>query len=195
MKAPFIGLFAAAVACSSGVSAQELAQATAAAPPATKLEAFSARTGIVLIKGYTELGSVSGLGSVEVDAREFRDASNPKLREYGSTFTVKESGRLERESNCLVDYDELDSLMKGIEYVGNADKGVTPLANFEAEFRTKGNLSVTTFSQRQGGIGLAISCGRIGKTTAYLKQGDMPALKALVLKAKGILDQAKAAVH
>jgi NaMN:DMB phosphoribosyltransferase len=52
----------------------------AKALPSTKLEAFSARTGIVLVKGFTELGRISGIGGqVTISAREFRDASNQKL--------------------------------------------------------------------------------------------------------------------
>ena len=46
--------------------------------PATKLEAFQARTGAVLIRGYSTVGTLRGEGSdVSVDAREFRDGSNP----------------------------------------------------------------------------------------------------------------------
>ena len=46
--------------------------------PSTKLEAFSAKTGTVLVNGFSTLGVVNGLGKVSIDAREFRDASNPE---------------------------------------------------------------------------------------------------------------------
>ena len=46
--------------------------------PTTKLEAFQAITGIVIVRSYTTVGAISGLGGiVTVDVREFRDASNP----------------------------------------------------------------------------------------------------------------------
>jgi hypothetical protein len=73
--------------------------------PTTKIEAFSVRTGIVVIKGFSTIGSVAGQGRVSVDAREFRDASNPKSAEYGIAIEVKESSRLERESRSFVDQD------------------------------------------------------------------------------------------
>src|SRR3989442_10679115 len=76
----------------SFAEAQEATEATKL-PPATKLEAFSARTGIVVIRAFTTVGVVNGMGRVTIDAREIRDASNPKIREYGIAVTVKESGR------------------------------------------------------------------------------------------------------
>jgi hypothetical protein len=41
------------------------------------VEAFQARTGVVLIRGFTTTGTVSALygATVTVDAREFRDES------------------------------------------------------------------------------------------------------------------------
>jgi hypothetical protein len=91
------------------------------APPATKLEAFSARTGIVLVKGYTTLGTVNGMGRVSIDVREFRDASNPKSVQYGVAFEVKESGRLERENTSFIDEDEIDPLIRGLDYISKID--------------------------------------------------------------------------
>ncbi len=105
-------------------------------PPATKLEEFSAKTGIVVIRGFSTIGEVRGMGSVTITAREFRDASNPKLRQTGLTVEVKESGRLERESTSFVDYDEIDSLLRGIDYISKIERNVTSLKDFEAEYRT-----------------------------------------------------------
>src|SRR5258708_28007489 len=86
-------------------------------PPATKLEEFSAKTGIVVIRGFSTIGEVRGMGSVTVTAREFRDASNPKLRQTGLTVGVKESGRPAKESISFVNYHEIVSLLRGIEYI------------------------------------------------------------------------------
>src|SRR5260370_25697623 len=71
-------------------------------PPATKLEEFSAKTGIVVIRGFSTIDEVRGMGSVTVTAMEFRDASNPKLRQTGLHVAEKESSRLERESIPIV---------------------------------------------------------------------------------------------
>jgi hypothetical protein len=161
-----------------------------AAPPATKLEAFSAKTGVVLIRGYSPIASINGLGSVSIDAREFRDAGNPKLRVTGLSIEVKESGRLERESTSFVDYDEIDSLLQGIEYISKIDRNITPMKSFEAEYKTKGDFSITTFSEHNGDIGVAVSSGRFGKVSAYLKLSDLAKLGTLIQAGKTVIDSA-----
>lgn len=160
--------------------------------PATKLEAFSARTGIVLVKGYTTLGTVNGMGRVSIDVREFRDASNPKSAQYGVAFEVKESGRLERENTSFIDEDEIDSLIRGLDYISKIDRSVTTFGNFEAHYRTKGDLSLVVFSGRGGEISLAVSSGRIGRTQAFLKLADIEQIRSLLGEAKKSIASAKA---
>lgn len=162
------------------------------APPATKLEAFSVRTGIVLVKGYTTLGTVNGIGRVSIDVREFRDASTPKSAQYGVAFVVKESGRLERENTSFIDEDEIESLIRGLDYISRIDRSVTTFGNFEAHYRTKGDLSLIVFSERSGEISLAVSSGRIGKTSAYLKLADSEQIRSLLGEAKKAIASAKA---
>lgn len=187
MRALIITLF---VFASSIASAQEQVDGPKN-PPATKLEAFSARTGIVMIKGFSTVGVVNGMGKVSIDAREFRDASNPKSAQYGVAFEVKESGRLERENTSFIDEDEVDSLIKGLEYISKIQKNVTTMENFEAQYRTKGDLSLTVFSGRGGDISLAVSSGRIGKTSAFLKLSDAENIRTLLLDAKRAIAAAK----
>lgn len=171
--------------------AQEQADATKV-PPATKLEAFSARTGIVLVKGFTNLGTVNGMGRVSIDVREFRDASNPKSAQYGVAFEVKESGRLERENTSYIDEDEIDSLIRGLDYISKIDRSVTTFGNFEAQYRTKGDLSLVVFSGSGGEISLAVSSGRIGRTRAFLKLADIEQIRTLLGEAKKAIASAKA---
>ena len=171
--------------------AQEQADATKV-PPATKLEAFSARTGIVLVKGFTNLGTVNGMGRVSIDVREFRDASNPKSAQYGVAFEVKESGRLERENTSYIDEDEIDSLIRGLDYISKIDRSVTTFGNFEAQYRTKGDLSLVVFSGSGGEISLAVSSGRIGRTRAFLTLADIAQIRTLLGEAKKAIASAQA---
>ncbi|KAB8060473.1 hypothetical protein [Janthinobacterium violaceinigrum] len=174
------------------VNAQDPADATKA-QPATKLESFSARTGIVIVKGYSTIGVVNGLGRVSIDVREFRDASNPKSAQYGVSFEVKESGRLERENTSFIDEDEIDSLIRGLDYISKIERNVTTLGNFEAQYKTKGDLSMTVFSGSGGEISLAVSSGRIGKASAYLKLADAEKIRTFLSEAKSVISKAKAA--
>lgn len=161
--------------------------------PSTKLEAFSGRTGIVVVKGYSELGGVAGLGGrVNISAREFRDASNPKVTVYGVAFEVKESGRLERENTSFIDEDEIEALIRGLDYIQKINRSVTTMGSFEAQYRTKGDFSATVFSSSDSSISVALSSGRIGRTNVYLKLHDLERVRALVEEAKIAIATAKA---
>jgi hypothetical protein len=195
--------FALLAALATPAVAQQQAADPAAqqrADPSTKIEAFSAKTGVVMIKGFSTVGQVRGQGIVSVDAREFRDASSPKTGVYGVAIEVKESGRLERASRSFIDQDEIDSLVSGINYISKISKSVTIMKDFEAQYRTKGDFSITVFSDSSTvfsdssvGLGVAVASGRIGKTSAFLKLGDLDQLKVLILEAKKAIEEAKVA--
>jgi hypothetical protein len=157
--------------------------------PATKLEAFQSRTGVVLIRGYSTVGTVSLPGrEVAVDARELRDGSSPESPlATGVSITIREVGTLERENTSYIDIDEVDALVKGIEYVSGASKDVTKLDQFEVEYRTRGDLRITVFSGRKGKILASISSGTIGRTIAFVDLKELAILHDLILAAKSKL--------
>jgi hypothetical protein len=158
------------------------------AKPATKLESFQGKTGIVVVRGFTTIGMIRGIGGdITVDSREFRDASNPSARVSGISIAVRENGRLERENTSFIDADEIESLLKGIDYIAKASKDVTTMDQFEAEYRTKGNFSVTVFNQTNGETSVAVSSGRIGKTTVFIKALSLPELHTLIMAAESKL--------
>lgn len=173
-------------ACSYNAQGQHQKDAAANPVPVTKLEAFLAKTGSVTIRGSSEIGSVGG--DVLVDAVEFRDAANSRLRVTGLSIDVKESGRLERDSTSFVDYDEIDSLLQGIDYISRVDASVTLMKNFDATYTTKGDFSVTASSENHGGA--FVSSGTIGRVVAVLKLSDLPRLSSLIQNGKDIIDSA-----
>lgn len=157
----------------------------------TKIEKFQARTGAVLIKGFSDIGRIAGSGGVvEVTSMEFTDAQSG-VRAQGVVIQLRELGRLSREERSFIDYDEIDSLLKGIDYIAKVELSVTKLDNFEASYRTKSAFSVTTFSNNSQVNGVAISSGRYGPLRVFLKQADLATFRELLLLAKGKLDSAK----
>ena len=166
-----------------------------ATPPAaakTKLEAFEAQEGVVIIQGFSRMGELKGVygGSVAVLAKEFTHATTGK-RESGIVIDVKEGGRIERNNRSFIDYDEIGALVKGLEYIGKADKSVTKLESFQVDYRTKGDLKVSTFNTPGGEVMVAVSSGRIGATSVHFKFADLNALHGLISGAKERLDAAK----
>lgn len=160
--------------------------------PKTKLEEFSARTGVVIIRGFEEIGSAFGLysTSIKVEAKEFVNVSTGK-REYGITIEVKkEDGRYDKESTSYIDYDEIESLINGIDYIAKVDKSKTKFSNFQADYNTKGDFKISTFSTA-GKIMVAVSSGHIGSVSAYYNLSSLTEIRALVDKAKAKIDTLK----
>ncbi len=160
--------------------------------PKTKLEAFQAQEGVVVLKGFSKIAEMRGAfgGSITVSANEFTNATT-RNRQSGITIDVKEGGRLERSNRSFVDYDEIESLLKGIDYIAKVDKSVTKLENFQADYRTKGDLRISVFNTSSGETMFAASCGHIGPTSVHMKMFELPAFRKHISAARELLDSAK----
>jgi hypothetical protein len=158
----------------------------------TKLELFQEKTGSVIVRNFTEIGHFYAAlsGTVTVTSWEFIDAQTGK-KEYGISVAVKESGTLEREDRAFVDYDEIPSLLKGIDYISAIDKTVTKLQNFQADYRTTGDLQVSTFTDSKGKIQAVVKVGRIGAASAYIDLKNLAHLRQFIVDAQAALDAIK----
>jgi hypothetical protein len=167
------------------IAAQE--KASDKGQPKTQLEAFAAETGVVIIKGYSDIGEVVSMGSIAVDCKEFTNAKSGK-KSYGMTIKVKEAGRLEREGRSYIDYEEIEALIAGIDYISKINSNVTKLSNFEATYSTKGDFSITVFNMSGGKLSIAVTTGYVGRTSAYLPMEKLPMLRSFIVQAKEKLD-------
>ena len=128
-------------------------------------------------------------GNASVESKEFTDASSGK-KEYGITVEVANSGEMKRDHTSYIDYDEIDSLLKGIDYISKVNGSSTKLSDFQADYRTKGELEISTFSS-SGKIMVAVSSGIIGQTSTFLDLTQLAQLRELIVKAKSSLDAIK----
>ena len=159
----------------------------------TKIEQFSAKTGVVLIRGFHKIGSAQGLysTSVNVESKEFTNVSDG-TKQYGITIeTFKEDGRYDKKHTSFIDFDEIDSLIKGIEYISKVKAEVTKLENFQADYTTRGDLKISTFSSTNG-VMAAVTSGKIGSVAAYFNIADLEKIKQLVIQAKQKIESIKA---
>jgi len=156
----------------------------------TQLEDFEKQTGAVIIKGFLTLGAVSGMGDISVDCMEFTNVSTG-IRQLGIVIEVKERGRIERSDRSFIDYDEIDSLLKGIDYISKVTSKATRLQNFEAIYKTKGDLTVVLFSISSGKTEALVRSGYIGAVTAFISVDKLAELRALIMQAKQKLDSIK----
>ena len=174
------------VASLSGLKAQE----TASVAPKTKLQAFEAQSGSVIIKGYSEIGKVNGTGSVSVDSREIVNAKTGQ-RLFGILIEVTESGSVARRSRSYIDQDEIEALLAGLDYVSKITGDATKLKSFEASYTTKGDFEITVFNNTNNKLSAAVSSGRIGRAAAFISMERLAELRNLIVQAKQQLDAIK----
>jgi len=153
----------------------------------TRLEAFEATTGRVVVKGTEDLGTVTGKnGLTIVKIQEFRDVIGNQ-RESGLVITVRQSEQL--EDSTTVDYDELDPLLKAIDYISKADPNVTSLNHFEAFFTTKAGLRVASYiSRRTSTVEASITSQRANRSKTWINQTQLAEFRILLEQAKAKLD-------
>lgn len=155
--------------------------------PKTKLESFQHQIGAVFIKGQSEIGKVRGLGAtISIFAMEITDVGT-QTKHKGMAIAVEEGKKYGNSSQSFIDYDEIDQLVGGIEYVGKIQPGVTELDKFEATYSTNGNLRVTTFTETSK-ISAAVKTASIGGATAYLSLDQLNEFKNIISLAKKKLD-------
>ena len=155
--------------------------------PATKLEAFETNTDTVIIKATAPIGTVPAHGGeVAVRCREITDAGTGR-QESGIIVDMTFGGQL--EDTMLIDYDELGSLLDGLEYLGKLDWSVTPLPGFDAVYTTKGGFRAAAFgSRRTGNIEFAVRSARVRTAPLLLSRDQLGQLRSLVQQGKAKLD-------
>lgn len=165
---------------------------TISAEPLTNLEELDIKTGAVIIKNYTVIGTLSGFGgAVTVTGYEFVDTQSGR-KEYGLGVELEESERSERApvERLYVDYDELDSLIKSIDYVIKIEKSAT-MENFETQYKTRAEFTVTTFNRATGALRASISSGVLGRIRIGMTLGNLADFRKLLMDAKTALDKIK----
>jgi len=120
-------------------------------PPQTRLEAIASQKGILITKGYTDVGEVqSDDGSrVRITAVNFTDAR--QSRETGVVVSIEQRGN-EAAVIAYVDADELDALSEALEALAKLEQGASPMANVEGVYRTRGDLEFTNHSSNGGRV-------------------------------------------
>jgi hypothetical protein len=162
--------------------------------PATVIENFELQTGTVIVKGFSTVGSISvGNAVITVRSKESSGIGHGQ-KTYGIAVGFSSSGsqpdNLIPKTFLVVDYDELDSLTGGIDYLGKITYDVTPLAGFDASYTTKSGLRVIAHSdRRQGVIVTFIQFGDWRRIP--LNSDQLTQLRNLITQAKSSLDAIK----
>ncbi len=127
--------------------------------PRTYFEAYNAVADAPLLKGMSVIGTLNNQVNfpVEIRAEVLTNLQSSNVV-YGVSLRTRLSAKqLEVD---YIDYDELDGLIRGIQFISQADRSQTPMDNFEAAYRTRCGLSL-----------LKVSNGN--KLTIVMKSGDV----------------------
>ena len=156
----------------------------------TRLEAALETRGSVLIKGSTPVGSVTGLrGTASVTSWEIVDARTA-VRVYGLSVAIRDNERPENEEVAYVDYEEIDPLVAGLDYILKLENTATKLARFEAQYRTRGELSFYRFNTPNG-YGTAVSVRERRGPRLVLRPAGLVEFRDLLDSAKALIDDAR----
>ena len=155
--------------------------------PATEIENFELQTDVVMVKGFGDIGSVSTEGGIlSVRCKESNNlASNSKL--YGIAVGINFE---QSHGYLVVDYDEMDSLIRALDFLGKISYNVTPMQGFDASFTTRSGLRIGAHTERrQSGIQLFVQFD--DTTKIPLTADQYTQLQNLIYQAKTSLDAIK----
>jgi hypothetical protein len=160
--------------------------------PRNKLEDFEGRAETLLIKGRHWVGTIRAQnGSARVEAAEIRDMATSTAAS-GAVITIMAEGGPAGEIRSLIDYEEIDSLVKAMDAAAKAGDGITRLSHFEVRYRTKGDFEIMVFKQLENNvIAAAIEGGFFDRARLYLSIDDLVKLRWMIAQAKDQLDQTK----
>jgi hypothetical protein len=160
--------------------------------PRNQLEDFDGRMETILIKGRSWVGTVRAQnGTARVEATEIRDTATSK-RAAGVVVTVMADGGPPGEIRSLIDYEEIDALVKAMDTALKAGEAVTKLTHFEVRYRTRGDFEVMVFKQlSDNAIAAAIEGGFFDRSRLYLSLDELTRLRWMMVQAKEKLDDSK----
>jgi hypothetical protein len=146
----------------------------------TQIGVFEARTGVVIVKGWGQTGSLAaGPAEIFVRCKETSDVSTGQ-KVYG--LAVEIEGNSFTRERILIDDDEIDSLLNGLDYLIKINYDVTTLPSFEASYTTKAGLRL-----------IASSVRREGAVQSFLQYGEqlrIPLSSVQMTQFYGLLEQA-----
>jgi hypothetical protein len=173
-------LFATAVAV--GLPGTAVAQPPVLVPiePPTKLEAFMAKQGALILYGSSRVGAVRATRGalITVASRELTDVETGE-RALGVAVEVRASEGRDPDRISYVDLDEIPPLLSALDYMATVQRTVTTLDRFEARYLTKGGLVVSVFDLG-GGLRGGVSSGVTGSATTELEFGEFQRLRQLL---------------
>jgi hypothetical protein len=150
--------------------------------PKTRLEAFLATKGSLVVKDFYAIGSMRGL---ELEAVALLEPGKESQKVRGLRAEITEYGRVSNTHSSFLDMDELAGLVQAVDYMDkllNEWRGQKREAYTEVVFATKGDFRLG-FYQKGDEQKIFVSSGLIGKADFYAEPKDLPRLREMLMQA------------
>ena len=165
-------------------------------PPATRLEGLASQKGVLIIKGYSDVGEVqSDDGSrLRVMAVTFSDAK--QNREQGLVVSLEQ--RDQQPVISYVDADEFDGLSDALDQLSKIENTSSTMNNAEGVFHTRGDLEFTNHARDGAGRVVTVRVTQVsypsGQTVqaqASFRPARLGEIRQQIALAKESLDHAR----
>jgi hypothetical protein len=155
--------------------------------PATEIENFEMQTDAVIVKGVDQIGSVATeAGAILVRSKESDNVTSGQ-KQYAIAITIENN---QSRLVLFVDYDELDALIHGLDYLSKITYNVTTMPAFDAAILTRSGFRAGAHSERrQGSIQLFVQFA--GTVRVPVTPDQFGQLQSLIVQAKTTLDTAR----
>jgi len=143
--------------------------------PATRMEAFLAKKGNLIVRDSYSLGEVSGLGKIAFDALIVYQPGVEAQSLRGMRVEITEAGSYEHSDVSLLDLDELEGLSAAITYMTNLAReweGTSRDPYTEVMYCTKGGFTIGFYHSGMNQEVFARS-GYVSQTTMSMTVDDL----------------------
>lgn len=161
---------------------QAVSQQQSEPAPNTRLEAFLAAKGSLVIKKLYPVGNIRGLTLEALVLLEPREESQ-KVK--GLRAEITEYGRVSNTHSSFLDMDELAGLLQAVDYMdrlANQWKGQKRESYIEVVFVTRGNFKLG-FYQKVDDQKIFASSGVIGKADFFGDPKELPKIREMLMLA------------
>jgi len=162
------------------------AQSATNTPP-TEIENFELQTDAVIVKGVSDIGSVgTEAGTILIRCKESDNVTSGQ-KQYAMAVTIENT---QAKMTLFVDYDELDTLIRGLNYLSKITFNVTTMPSFDATITTRSGFRAGAHSERQQGS-IQLFLQFTGTPRILVRPDQFAQFQYLVGQAKTALDTAR----
>lgn len=142
----------------------------------------------IVVKCYTNVGSISAWGKISIDAREIISIDARTLR-HVALVTVETGGDYPQTGIAAIDYDDVEKLCAAIEKIKSIDPKSTKFGFIEAEI-SQDDLKVVVFNDNRGKMHCSI--GADGHSV-HMELARLSEVIHLLKKAKSTIEACRSA--